>query len=121
MNKISERLTIEEHNGRQIIVVNYDGLKEMEMIELVNHHLTLTLETKLPFLANYRNTYVTPRYMIYGQKFVASTKGVIEKGAFLGVDPIKAWILKGVVIMHGVNYQAFDTADKAIEFLTSTD
>lgn len=118
MTKISDRLTIVEHYKKQIIFVDYKGLKESEMIELANRHLVLTLETKLPFLSDFHSTYATPGYMIHAKRFVESTKNVIDKGALVGIDPIKSWILKGILIMYNVNYKAFETADKAIEFLT---
>lgn len=118
MNSIAERLTFEEHNGKRIIFVDYRGLKEMEMIELVNYHLEVTLTTRMPFLADYHNAYVTPGYMTHARIFAETTKELIDKGAFLGVTKVKSFILKGVVLLIGVNYQAFDSRDKAIEFLT---
>ena len=120
MNTLSDRLNIEEHNGRQIIVVDYKGLKESEMIELVNQHRELTLQTKLNFLADFHDTFVTPGYMIHGRKFVESTKDIIDKGAFVGVDSVKSWILKGVLHDYEVNYRSFESVDDAIAFLTET-
>lgn len=119
MSNLANRLTIEEHNGKQIIFVDYRGLKEKEMIELVNNHLELTLKTKLPFLADYHNAYVTPGYMIHAKHFAETTKQIITKGAFLGINKVKSFILKGVVQFIGVNYQAFVNRDQAIEFLTT--
>src|SRR6187431_1116491 len=116
MHTISDRLTIEEHNAKSIIIVNYTGLKESEMIELVNRHLELTCQAKLPFLADFQNTYVTPGYMVHARKFVEATKGIIDKGALLGVDRIKSFILKGVILMYGVNFKPFENKDQAIKF-----
>jgi len=119
MNIISHRLRIEEHKGKQIIVVNYNGLKEKEMIALVKNHLELTLETKLSFLADFTNCYVTHQYMVHAREYVEATKKIIEKGALIGIDPIKAGILKGIIYTYNVNFQSFETRDKAIDFLTS--
>ena len=58
--------------------------------------------------------------MIHAKKFIESTKSVIDKGALLGIDPIKAWILRGIVYDYNVNYKSFETVEKAITFLTST-
>ena len=118
MNKESDRLRIEVLNGRRIVFVDYTGLKEKEMIELVIKHLELTLKTKLPFIADFRNCYATGEYMKHGRKFVELTMQNVSKGAFLGVDEIKSFILKGIVLQYGVNYQAFGSKEKAIEFLT---
>lgn len=62
MNKILDRLTIEEHNDKEFIFLDYKGLKENEMIKLVNRHLELTIERKLPFLADFHNAFATPGY-----------------------------------------------------------
>ena len=96
------------------------GLKENEMIKLVNRHLELTLETKLPFLADFHNTFATTGYMIHARKFIESTKIIIDKGALVGIDPIKSWTLRGLLYVYNVNYKSFETVDKAIAFLTST-
>jgi hypothetical protein len=119
MNTLSNRLKIEEHKGKQIIVVNYNGLKEKEMIELINNHLKLTLETRLPFLADFTNCYVTHQYMVHARQFIEAIKKINDKGALLGIDPIKAGILKGVIYTYEVNFKSFETIDKAIDFLTS--
>ena len=119
MDKMTDRLTIEEHNGQRIACVDYRGLNENEMIELTNIHLEFSLNEKLPFLADYHGTYVTPEYMKHGRKFAELTKHIKNKGAFLGVSQVKSFILKGVVIFFGVNYRAFDSKEKAIEFLTN--
>jgi len=114
-----DRLRIEVHNHRQIICVDYSGLKEKEMIDLDIRHLELTLQTKLPFIGDYRNCYVTGEYMKQGREFVELTKHIINKAAFLGIDDIKSFILKGICLQYGVNYRAFDSKEKAIEFLTT--
>jgi len=89
------------------------------MIELVKKHLDLTLETKLSFLADFTNCYVTHQYMVHARQYVEATIKVIEKGALLGIDPIKGGILKGIIHAYDVNYQAFESIDEAIDFLTN--
>ncbi|HEY5918842.1 MAG TPA: hypothetical protein VIU13_15605 [Chryseolinea sp.] len=118
MDKASDRLRIEVHNDRQIIWVDYSGLKEKEMIELDIRHLELTLQTKLPFIGDYRNCYVTVEYMKQGREFVELTKEIVHKAAFLGIDKIKSYILKAICSQYRVNYKAFDSKEKAVEFLT---
>ncbi len=118
MKNISDRLTIEEHNGKQFIFLDFKGLKERDMIALDNAHMKLQLVYKLPFLADFHNTYVTPGFMSNTKRLIELHKGIIEKGAFLGIDKIKSWILKGVVLVHGCNLKAFDTKEQAKYFLT---
>jgi len=117
MKSITDRLTVEDHHGTKIVFVDYTGLKEQDMITLVNNHLELTLKARLPFIADFHQTFATPGYLKHGHHFVASTKSIIAKGAFLGIDPVKAWILKGILMTYGVNYRAFNTKEEAIGFL----
>ena len=121
IENIANRLTIEEHRNSRFVFVDYKGLREKEMIELENLHLALTLRDKFPFLADYHNTYITPGYLYHCRRFVELTKGVIDKGAFIGVDQIKSWILKGVLMTYNVNYKSFETKALAMNFLANTD
>jgi hypothetical protein len=120
VENIANRLTIEEHRNKRFVFVDYKGLREKEMIELENLHLALTLRDKLPFLADYHNTYITSGYLCHGKRFIELTKGVIDKGAFIGVDQIKSWILKGILLEYNVNYKSFENKELAIDFLTNT-
>ena len=45
--------------------------------------------------------------MIHTRNFAESAKEVIDKGAFLGMDKVKSFLLKGVVFYLGENYKAF--------------
>ena len=114
---IKNRLKIEVHNEKKIIFVDYTGLKEKDMIELIKMHLELTLQTKLPFLADFNKTYVTTEYVNQARIFIESTKVIIDKGALLGIDKIKAGILKGILSIYNVNYKSFNTKGEALNFL----
>ena len=114
---IKNRLKIEVHNEKKIIFVDYTGLKEKDMIELIKMHLELTLQTKLPFLADFNKTYVTTKYVNQARIFIESTKVIIDKGALLGIDKIKAGILKGILSIYYVNYKSFNTKGEALNFL----
>jgi hypothetical protein len=121
MINFSERLKIEANSGVSYIYVDYTGLKEKEMIALVNWHLELTVETKFPFVADFHKTYVTPGYMLHARRFVSATQNIINRGAFLGVNKVKSFILKGIVLSYKVNYQAFETKQDAVDFVTRDD
>ena len=113
----SDRLIIETHKGFEFIFVDYRGLKEQEMMDLASRHGALTLLTKLSFIADLNNTYITPAYMEHVRTQVIATRDIMIKGALLGIDPVKEMILKGLVFFYGANYRSFETWDKAIEFL----
>ena len=118
MNNISDRLRIETEHDIRYIFVDYTGLKEKGMIELINNHLALTLETKLPFLADFNNTFVTPGYMSHAKHFVTQTKNIIDRGALLGINKVKSFILQGVLLTFQVNYKSFKTKEEALRFLS---
>lgn len=61
----SERLRRIVHEGKEIFIVDYSGLKEAEMIALTNQHavLVVTEGKESYFIANYEDTYGTPDYM----------------------------------------------------------
>jgi hypothetical protein len=115
---LSERLQIKDHQGVEYIFTDYRKLKESEMIKLSTDHLNLTMLCPLPFLSDYHDTYVTPDYMTHVRLLVDAAKPIMSKGALLGIDAVKATILKGIVLFSGVNYQAFETEQEALLFLT---
>ncbi|MFN9957002.1 MAG: hypothetical protein ACK55I_28205, partial [bacterium] len=54
-----ERLSIEVHGGKEIIMVDYRRLKEKEMIELLQTNFELVTQTRIRLiLSDYRNCYV---------------------------------------------------------------
>lgn len=116
---IDERLKILTDNNVRYIFVDYTGLKEKEMIELIIKHQDLAIQTGLPFIADFNDTYVTTGYMTYAKNFVVATQDIVDKGAFLGVNQVKSFILKAVLLTYGVNYQSFETKDAAIQFITA--
>eukprot|EP01136_Pigoraptor_vietnamica_P025530 Opistho-1_new@79625 len=118
MADISERLKIETSNNIRYIFVDYTGLREKEMIELVKKHQELTLQTKLSFIADFHKTYATTGYVLHGKHFVETTKSIIDKGAFLGVDKVKSFILQAILLTHNVNFKSFGTKQEAIDFIT---
>jgi len=118
MNNISERLKIETSNNIRYIHVDYTGLREKEMIELVKKHHELTLQTRLSFLADFHNTYVTTGYMVHARQYIEATKNIIDRGALLGINKIKSFILKGILLTFNVNYRSFETKEEAVNFLT---
>lgn len=117
----SERMRRIVHKGREIILVDYSGLKESEMIALTNEHAALVVAEgkESYFMANYEDTYGTPDYMKAAHVFTKVTKPYIPKGAFLGVRGPKVALLKGVTFFLNVNFKAFSTEEEALDFLVS--
>ncbi len=109
------------HNGKDIFLVDYSGLKEAEMISLTNRHRDVVVEEKRPsyFIANYEATYGTSDYMKAAHEFTKATKPYIQKGAFLGIKGPKVALLKGVTYFLKVHFRSFENEEDALEFLIS--
>jgi hypothetical protein len=109
------------HHGKDILLVDYSGLKEAEMIDLTNRHRDLVVAEKKQsyFIANYEATYATPDYMKAAHEFTKATKPYIPKGAFLGIKGPKVALLKGVTYFLKANFHSFENEEDALEFLSS--
>ena len=118
-NTGNNRISIEVHGEHQIIMVDYKGLKEKEMIELQQANFELVTQTKIRLiLSDFRNCYVTPAFVVEAKKFTEATLQHIDKVGLLGIDSVKSWILKGILLTYPVNFKPFDTKEEAIQFLT---
>lgn len=117
----SERMRRIMHEGKEIFLMDYSGLKESEMIALTNQHaaIVVTEGKESYFIANYEDTYGTPNYMKAAHAFTKATKPFIPKGAFLGIHGPKVALLKGVTFFLQVNFKAFNTEQEALDFLAS--
>lgn len=115
----SERLRRIEYKGKEVILVDYNGLKESEMIALTNRHRDLVVaeQKESYFIAYYENTYGTPAYMQAAYEFTKATKPYIPKGAFMGIRGPKVALLKGVIYFLGANFRSFDSEQDALDFL----
>jgi hypothetical protein len=118
-NTGNNRISIEVHGEQQIIMVDYKGLKEKEMIELQQANFELVTQTKIRLiLSDFRNCYVTPAFVVEAKKFTAATLQHIDKVGLPGIDSVKPWILKEILLTYPVNFKPFDTKEEAIQFLT---
>jgi hypothetical protein len=114
---LSNRLFIEAHNGQQIIIADYSGLKQQDMIELHKMHADLVTNTGLSFIADFHRTYVTPPFMILAKTLVVRYQHLNLKAGFMGVDKVKDPILKAFALFNKLDFRAFETKEDALRFL----
>ncbi len=115
----TERLSIEVHGGKEIIMVDYQRLKEKEMIELQQANFEWMTQTRIQLiLSDYRNFDIAPAFVVEVNKFTAATLKHIDKVGLPGIDSVKSWILKEILLTYPVNVKPFDTKEEAIQFLT---
>jgi hypothetical protein len=117
----NDRLRRMEHKGKEIILVDYSGLKESEMIALTNRHRDMIVaeQKESYFIAYYENTFATPAYMQAAYEFTKATKPYIPRGAFMGIRGPKVALLKSVIYFINVNFRSFDSEQEALDFLVS--
>jgi hypothetical protein len=115
----NDRLKRLSYKGKEIILADYSGLKEAEMIALTNKHRDLVVaeNNESYFIANYEATYATPDYMKAAHEFTRATKPYIVRGAFLGIRGAKVALLKGVIYFLKVDFKACDDEADALDFL----
>ena len=87
------------------------------MIELHKMHASLVAETGLSFVADFTNSYVTPPFMEVVRELVPKYKHLEMKGAFLRVDNVKFYILKGFALVYNLNFKACESREDALRFV----
>jgi len=104
----------------EILVVDYRGCKEAQMIQLTTKlkELIQARSTPARVLSVYNDkTYITPTFMRHTEKETGEVIHLIEKAAFVGLSTTKKIILQGYNLLFGRSFQTFDTEEEAIRYL----
>ena len=114
-----ERIQRLQHKGKEILYIDYGGLKEPEMIILIKEVENVILSDNKPHLqlVNMTNAFATSGYMIAAKEFGKNTQHLTHKSAILGVTGVKALLLKSYNLVSGVNLRAFKTIEEAKDYL----
>lgn len=117
-----ERLKTITVSGKEIISIDYSGLKPDAMIELFNEtkKLVVSNNKECLLLANFGKTFITPQFVRHAEREMTPLKHLIKKNAFINLSSPQRMILKGFRLFIGSeNYVAFDHYDEAIAYLIS--
>src|SRR5882672_4610118 len=104
----------------EILLIDYTGCKEAQMIQLITKFKELIQTHSKPalILSIFNdNTYVTPAFMRHAEKETGEVIRLIEKAAFVGLSPTKKIILQGYNVFFGRSFQTFNTPEEAIRYL----
>ncbi|GCC52855.1 hypothetical protein SanaruYs_30940 [Chryseotalea sanaruensis] len=114
-----ERIRVINIQGHSIIVVDYAGCKEDEMLalaalakEAVKADGTLKL-----VISRYSNMYITPRFVRFFENETNEVKPFLKKNALIGLNEPKKIIVKAFNFFMGTDFRAFDSEKEALEFL----
>jgi|JI10StandDraft_1071094.scaffolds.fasta_scaffold78510_3 hypothetical protein len=115
-----EKVRIENHNGKRILIVDYSNGNESAMIEAVDRAKLLLQSENRPTLVlsifNNKN-YLTTNYIRHLKKELKEVEHLIHKNTVIGLSQIQTWILKGVNLWTEKQITDFDSFEKAIDFL----
>lgn len=108
-----------QYKGKEIIYVNYAGLREKEMIEVLGQVEALILSDNKPHLqlVNITDAFATPGYMAAVKKFGQKTQSLTAKAAIVGITGVKALLLRSYNFISGSKLIAFNTEEEAKEYL----
>ena len=104
----------------EILVIDYTGCKEAQMIQLITKFRELIQTHSKPVLILSifdDDTYATPAFMRHAELETGEVIRLIEKAAFVGLSQTKKIILQGFNVLFGRSFQTFDTQEEAIRYL----
>lgn len=109
-------------NNQEILVIDYSGLRQDQMIELGDLALAQALADNARFrllsIFNERN-YLTPRVMNHQRKILKQAIHLADKVAIIGLNPIKKIILNGINSIMGSDFKSFATREEALAYLSA--
>ena len=116
-------IKIEIHGDKEILVIDFSGRKEDEMIRMMIEFREIIIAGNKPVLVlgilNEKN-YLTSGFMQSFRKVKRNeVTPFIKKQALIGLNDTKKIILKGYNLFFNRNIRPFDTKDEAIQYLIS--
>jgi hypothetical protein len=109
-------------DGKEVLVIDYSGCKEAEMMKLLNQLKALVYEVpekKRLILSCHSNSYLTTSFLRHAETKTNEALHHIDKLAFTGLDPVNKIILKGYALMFKRNFKVFNTREEALAYLLS--
>jgi hypothetical protein len=110
--------------GKEILVVDYTGCKNDQMILLFDEakRAILAKGERCRILTDLSKTYITPNFMRHAEREMLEVKHLIIKNAFIGMNQPKRMILRGFSLLMGkTDFVAFDSEKEALDYLLQDD
>lgn len=109
------------YKGREIIYVDYRGLKEEGMIATATDLREWLLKENKDHLRliNITDCYATPKFTTYIRALGRETQAIPFRGAIVGITGAKRVLLMGYNRLLGGKLKPFDSEDEALEYLVS--
>lgn len=119
----SERVRFIEHRGVPILLIDFSGLQKTEEIlreigvarALVAAQPPASLRT----LTHVRGARYTPPVMDALKELTAHNKPYVKAAAVVGMEGLHRVLFRAVIVFSRRNIEAFDTLDRARDWLAS--
>lgn len=108
-----------QYKGKEILYIDYQNLKESEMIEALNEAERIILEdNKLHLqLTNILDAFATPGFMAAAKKFGKKTNPLTDRSAIIGITGVKVLLLRSYNFVSGEKLKDFKTIEEAKDYL----
>jgi hypothetical protein len=115
----SDRIWRRLVQGKEILCIDYSGLREGEMMQLGTAATEALLACAHPqlVLTCYRDTFTTPAYVRHMERLAPQVKHLIERNALVGLNTAKMMILKGFNLVAGTDFRPFASERDALCYL----
>lgn len=106
--------------AKEILRLDYSGLKEAGMIALFDEAKEILEARQAPILAlsifNEKN-FVTPAFVRHMENNLVLFEPLIRKNAVVGLSQVQLWILAGINLWYKSRIHPFKSEAEAIDFL----
>lgn len=109
------------HNNKMILYADYRGLKTPEMINQLIFESDIILKSieKVLYLGNFEGASIESEFIKKANELGKKTELRNEKSAIVEAGGMKAIILNNYNLITGGKIKAFNTEQKALEYLTN--
>lgn len=108
-----------DYKGREIAYLDYRGMTEKQMIQLVDEAAERSLQDNRPrlMLANISGAFVLPNFLKKAKEEKRRTKHLTLKSAIVGAEGAKKVLLKFFNLFVGSEMKPFSDEEEAKEWL----
>jgi hypothetical protein len=107
-------------DGKEILRLDYSGLKEEGMIALFEEARIMVEAKQVPIrvlsVFNEKN-FATPAFMRYVERNLKLIEPLIIKNTIVGLSQVQMWILAGINLWYKSQIHPFNAEAEAIDFL----
>jgi hypothetical protein len=116
-------VTVENHQGKEVLIIDFSNCKEEQMIETLTEARDKVIAEKIPrlMLAIFNEkSFITPKFLHHFNSYKREDViPYILKQALIGLSEPKKIIVKGVNYLSNRSMKVFDAKSEAIDYLVS--